>query len=210
MRKSAALPLAFLALSALVAAAAGCSGNGGTSATTSATATPEATPSAICTAPAGETVQMVFPIPGASAQANLQGVVFAVAPNPLPTNWYFYVTQTGGTVGYTTYGTAQIGFLATPGPGPSPTTSPATTATASPTPLPTPSAVPLAANPIYEAASIGTFAVSTTFNVFLANSNCTPAQPLASTAAPTGPLYYGSFTTAAVDTPTATPSPTST
>ena len=56
----------------------------------------------------------MFPQNGAAAAPNLQGVVFAVAPNPLPTNWYFYVTHLSGTTTLTTLGTGQIGFLATP------------------------------------------------------------------------------------------------
>jgi hypothetical protein len=205
MRISAGLPLAFLTLAAIVTAVAGCSGSGSSSVTSSATATPVPAPTAVCTPPGGvplaQTVQMVFPVNGGTGQANLQGVVFAVAPSPLPTNWYFYVTSTYGS----TYGTAQIGFLGTPAPGPSPTAS--TTATASPSPLPTPSTAPsFASNAfVYESATIGTFANNTQFYVYLANSNCTPPS-----ASPSSPLYAGTFTTATVDTPTASPSPTST
>jgi len=139
---------------------------------------------------------MVFPQNGASAQPNLQGVVFAVAPNPLPTNWYFYVTSLVGTTVNSTLGTAQIGFLATPTPNPTIAPSPGATAVSTGTPLPTPSDTPLFANPIFEFASIGTFANSTTFTVYLANTGCSPG------------IKQSTFTTNSTDLPTPTPTPT--
>ena len=185
MRKTVALPFAVLALASVIAA--GCSGSGYNAAT--ATSTPTPVPSALpaCTAPpAPEMVQQVFPQNGSTSAANLQGVVFAVAPNPLPTNWYFYATSAFGT----TAGTAQIGFLATPVPAPS------ASAGATPTPLPNPSDTPLFANPIYESASIATFANNMTkFTIFLANTNCFPG------------ITMSTFTTTLTDSPTPTPSP---
>jgi hypothetical protein len=200
MRKSVALSFAAVAVAAIVAGA-GCSGSGYTAATSS-TPTPVPLPSATCSLPANETVQMVFPQASAPAAPNLQGVVFAVAPNPLPTSYYFYVTTTVGTTTTTTLGTAQIGFLATPSPNPTVAPTAGATAVSTGTPLPTPSDTPLFANPIYEVASIGTFANNTTFTVYLANTGCTPTA--------TTFLKYNTFTTALTDEPTPTPTPTAT
>lgn len=192
MKKSATLAFVALGLAALVAA--GCSGSG-TTAISSSTPTPVPLPTGSCSPPPGETIQEVFPQNGASAAPNLQGVVFAVAPNPLPTNWYFYVTN--GV--YTTQGTAQIGFLATPSPQPTVAPTAGATAVATGTPLPTPSDVPSSAafggNPIYEIASIGTFANNTKFTVYLANTTCG-----------TG-IQQSTFTTNLTDLPTPTPAP---
>jgi hypothetical protein len=153
-----------------------------------------------CTVPPGETVKMVFPQNGAQQAPNLQGVVIAVSPAPLPTNWYFYsVSNLYGS----TYGTSSIGFFQTP--APASTATAAASPTATPTPLPTPSDNPGFANPIYEYASNGIFAVSATppatqnqITIYLANPNCYPGIP-AST-----------FKTATHDIPTPSPTPTST
>jgi hypothetical protein len=185
MRKTVALPFAALALASVIAA--GCSGNAYNAATGGATPTP--VPSALpsCTPPPGVQIQQVFPQNGSTNASNTQGVVFAVAPSPLPTNWYFYATSSFGTTG----GTNTIGFLATP--------APAVSASASPTPLPTPSDTPAFANPIYESASLGKFANGQTkFTIFLANTSCFPG------------ITMNSFTTSLNDSPTATPSPSST
>ena len=187
MRKTVALPFVGLALASIIAA--GCSGAGNNQAVTaSGTPTPFPSPTASCTPPPGESIQQVFPQNGSVTAANLQGVVFAVAPNPLPTNWYFYATSPFGS----TAGTPSIGFLATPVPVPG------STAGATPTPLPSPSDTPGFANPIYESASIGTFANNTKFQIFLANTNCFPG------------LAESSFTTTLTDSPTPTPSPSPT
>jgi hypothetical protein len=189
MRKTVALPFAGLALASLLAA--GCSGSGayGTTAST-ATPTPFPIPSATCTPPAGFSVQQVFPQNNSTTAANLQGVVFAVAPGPLPTNWYIYAKSAAGT----TAGTASIGFLATPVPVPG------STAGSTPTPLPTPSDAPTFAPTsfIYETTSIGTFANNTAFTIFLANTNCFPG------------LQESTFTTTLHDSPSPTPSPSPT
>jgi hypothetical protein len=186
MRKTVALPFVALVLGALVAA--GCSGNGYNAATASATPTPFPSPTSTCTPPPGFSIQQVFPQKGSTTAANLQGVVFAVAPSPLPTIWYVYATSSFGT----TAGTASIGFLATPVP------IPGSTAGSTPTPLPTPSDTPAFANPIYESANLGTFANNTTFQIYLANPNCFPG------------LTESSFTTTLTDSPTPTPSPSPT
>jgi hypothetical protein len=111
----------------------------------------------------------------------LLGVVFAVAPSPLPTNWFVYATSSFGS----TYGTSSINFLAT--------------AAHSATPFPTPSDTPLFPPAVYESTSIGTFANNnTTFTILLATSTCYPG------------VTEGTFTTATIDQPTATPSPAST
>jgi hypothetical protein len=174
-----------------VVAAAGC-GNKGNVATVSGTPTPVPIPTATCTPPANEAVQEVFPVNGSTTAANLQGVVFAVAPSPLPTNWYVYAVSSFGT----TAGTSSIAFLATPVP------IPGSTAGSTPTPLPTPSDTPSFApsfgTPIYESASVGTFANNTQFTIYLANSNCFPG------------LKESTFTTTLNDSPTPTPSPTAT
>jgi hypothetical protein len=181
------LPFVALTVAAIVA---GCSGKGyGGSALTGATPSPLPTATGQCVFPAGETAQMIFPQNGGVGVANLQGVVFAVAPSPLPTNWYMYANSTFGS----TQNTSSIGFLATPAPSPTPVAG-----VASPTPLPTPSDTPTV-GPVFvlETASIGNFANSTAFTIFLANTNCA-----------TG-INMGTFTTNAVDTPpTPTPAPT--
>ena len=115
MRKTVALPFVAIALASIVAA--GCSGSGNTAVSATGTPTPVPVPTATCTPPAGYSVQQVFPQKGSTTAANLQGVVFAVAPNPLPTNWYFYVTHVSSGTTLTTFGTAQIGFLAVLGKG---------------------------------------------------------------------------------------------
>ena len=199
MRKSASLSFAAIAIAAVVAGA-GCSGNGAT-ATPGGSPTPVVLPTAPCALPAGETVQMVFPQANSSGAANLQGVVFAVAPNPLPTTWYIYVTHpnpAGGPV-LSTLGTAQIGFLATPSPSPVPSPGASATTLVTPTPLPTPSdTITVPGTPIFETASVGTFANSTTFTVYLANTACSPG------------LMQNSFTTAVGDLPSPSPVPSTT
>jgi hypothetical protein len=191
MRKTVALPFIAIALASVIAA--GCSGTGGYNPSGNSAPTPTPLPSATgqCVLPAGETVQMIFPIPSQSLAPNQQGVVFAVSPNPLPTNWYMYATSSFGS----TQNTNSIAFLGTPAPAPG------STAGSTPTPLPTPSAAPIVANPIYETASIGIFTATnpvTTFSIFLANTTC--AQGIA----------QGSFTTGQTDIPSPTPAPTGT
>ncbi len=191
MKKSVALPFVALALASTIAV--GCSGNGNVAATASGTPTPFPSPTASCTPPPGYTIEQVFPqniaLPGNSGllAANLQGVVFAISPSPLPTNWYIYATSTYGSTAFTN----SVGFLATPVPVPG------STASSTPTPLPTPSDTPIP-NAIFETASIGTFANNTTFQIYLANTNCYPG------------LMESSFKTTLTDSPTATPSPSPT
>jgi hypothetical protein len=188
MRKSVALPFFTIALASVIA---GCSYKLGTNPNPGGTPTPFPSPTISCDPSmfgAGEQVQMVFPQNGQPNVANLQGVVFAVAPNPLPTNWYIYAVSTFGS----TQGTSSIGFLAVPSPAPG------QTAGATPTPLPTPSDTPNFANPIYESASVGTFANNTKFAIFLANTTCSPG------------IAEGFFTTNATDLPSPSPTPTST
>lgn len=186
MRNTTVLPLAFLSVVAL-ALAAGCAN--GNLATAGGAPAPAPTPSVACVLPAGETVHLVFPIPNQTGAPNLQGIVIAVSPNPLPTNWYFYSISPAGS----TFGTQSIGYFATPAPP---------TASSSPSPLPTPSAAPGFANPIYESASNGIFAVSSPspspVEILIADGSCYPGVSL------------GHFTTATVDTPTPSPTPTST
>ncbi len=189
MRKTVALPFIAIALASVIAA--GCSGTGAYNPNANSTPTPLPSPTISCTPslfPAGEQVQMVFPPQNGSNVANLQGVVFAMSPNPLPTNWYIYAkTPTGST-----QGTSSIAFLALPSPAPG------STAGATPTPLPTPSDTPNFANPIYESASIGTFANNTTFTIYLASTTCSPG------------IAYSTFTTNITDLPSPSPTPTST
>jgi hypothetical protein len=180
MKNAVALPFGFLLLAAVIA---GC-GSAQNAAATSAVPTPLPTPTTPCTSPPGYQIQMVFPQNGATSQPNLQGVVFAVAPSPLPTNWFVYGQSNYGS----TYGTSSIDFLATAAP--------------SATPFPTPSDTPLFTPALYESANFGTFANSalgaSTFTIYLANPTCYPG------------LQESTFTTATTDQPTATPSPTST
>lgn len=198
MNTSVALPFAVIILASIIAGC-GASGNVATGA-----ATPAPTPSVACTSPPGYTIQEVFPQNNQTGQANLQGVVFAVGPSPqpggvpspLPTNWFFYVTlnTTNDVPGTSSY-PASIGFLATPVPVPG------STAGATPTPLPTPSDAPTNAafsNYLYESASNGTFANSSQFTVFLANTNCYPG------------IQESTFGTAATDLPSPQPTATST
>jgi hypothetical protein len=189
MRKTVALPFAGLVLTAILAA--GCGGSGNLASTASGTPTPFASPSAACATPAGEAIQEVFPQNGATAAANLQGIVIAVAPNPLPTNWFFYVSfNTPSAITYP----GTIGYFATPVPVPG------STAGSTPTPLPTPSDTPTMAasfgTPIFESASLGTFANNSKFTVYAASTTCFPG------------IQLSSFTTSITDQPTPTPSPT--
>lgn len=178
MKNAVALPGFLLLL--LAAIIAGC-GSAQNAAAYNALPTPIPSPTTPCTSPPGYQIQMVFPQSRASMQPNLLGVVFAVAPSPLPTNWFVYATSTFGS----TYGTSSINFLATAAP--------------SATPFPTPSDTPLFTPAVFESTSIGVFANNnTTFAILLANSNCYPGVP------------EGSFTTATIDQPTATPSPAAT
>jgi len=198
MKKSVALPCVLITLASIIA---GCGAAGNVA--TSATPTPAPSPTATCTPPPGYSIQEVFPQQNGQGVANLQGVAFAIgpsplpanasAPSPLPTNWYIYAVSTYGT----TYGTTSIAFLATPVPVPG------STAGSTPTPLPTPSDTPSPGflvnnNYIYETASLGTFANSTQFTIYLANTNCYNG------------LQESTFTTNVIDQPSATPSPSST
>jgi hypothetical protein len=178
MRKTAVLPLAFLSVVA-IALAAGCAN--GNLATAGGAPSPAPTPTSSCPPSLVNNIQLVFPAPGSLAAANLQGIVIA-APTALPTNYYFYAVQNG----VSTYPESISGF-STPAPS---------TPSSSPSPLPTPSATPL--YPTLESGSIGIFATSTTFSIYIANSTCYPGDSI------------GSFTTATVDTPTPTPSPSPT
>jgi hypothetical protein len=196
MRKSVALPFIGLTLASVIAV--GCSGSGGLTGTTASTApTPFPSPTASCTPPATTPmIQEVFPRNLATAEPNLEGIVIAVAPNPLPTGWFFYVNYNGVS--------SYPGTLGQPFSTPMPlgTPNPSASATASPSPLPTPSDTANFASPIYESASIGVFANSSPgpsqFTVYLANASCYPG------------ITLSTFTTATVDTPTATPTATST
>ncbi|MGA2392203.1 MAG: hypothetical protein ABSH03_02495 [Candidatus Lustribacter sp.] len=203
MKKSVALSCVVIALASIVA---GCGANGNVATSAS---TPAPTPSASCTPPAGYTIQQVFPQNGQGGQPNLEGVVFDVGPSPqpggvpspLPSNWFFYVTYnvtTNPASAISSY-PISIGFLATPVPVPG------STAGSTPTPLPVPSDAPT--NPAFtnylqETASNGTFANSAAsnsqFTVYLANSNCYPGIP------------ESTFSTAPVDLPSPSPTPTST
>jgi hypothetical protein len=188
MRKTALLPLAFLSVGA-IAVGAGCAN--GNLATSGSTPAPIVQPSVACTNPPGSpNIQLVFPQNGSVAAPNLEGIVIAVAPSPLPTNWFFYSksNQYGSTYGISD------GVFSTPAPS---------TVTPTPTPLPVPSDTPLFPNAIFESSSNGIFAVSTagapnTVSIYVANASCYPG------------IGLGSFTTATVDTPTPTPTPTST
>jgi hypothetical protein len=198
MRNTAVLPLSFLSVVAL-ALAAGCAN--GNIATAGGAPAPAPSPTQSCSALfasqlPNEAVRMVFPQNGALNAPNIQGVVIAVSPAPLPTNWYFYSSST---IYGSTYGTQSIGFFATPAPA-STSASPSPT----PTPLPTPSDTPPFPNPIYEWASNGTFAVSVPsaapnhVTIYLANPSCYPG------------IAMSSFTTATYDVPSPTPSPSPT
>ena len=193
MRKTVALPFAFLALASVIAA--GCSGSGYSAATPTSTATPFPVPSSTCTPPPGEAIQGVFPKDGSLAAPNLQGIVIAVAPNPLPTNWFFYSafspsSQVSPILSYPT----NLGFFATPIPSPGPSGGP--TSTPLPTPSDPPTFAPSFGKPIFESASNGTFANGNSkFTIYAANSNCFPGIPLQT------------FTTTLTDSPTPTPTP---
>jgi|ERR1700677_2525708 hypothetical protein len=190
MRKTIALPFIGIALASVIVA--GCSGTSLFNPNANGTPTPLPSPTISCAPsmfPTGEQVQMVFPQNGGINQPNLEGVVFAVSPNPLPTNWFIYAVSSFGS----TQSTTSIAFLATPVPVPG------STAGSTPTPLPVPSDTPLFPNPIYETASIGTFANNNTkFTIFLANTSCSPG------------IAESTFTTNLTDLPSPSPTPTST
>jgi hypothetical protein len=156
MNKSLAGSLAALALTAL---AAGC-GNYGT---TAPAATPIPTPAIACTAPP-QTVALAYPPPGAAptASPNYSGIILAVAPTPLPTDWFAYVQIT----------------LASPTPLPSATPFTAfdntPLSTTVPSPLPSLLRDPKLPNETYEFSSLGAFANSASFKVFVRSINCFP------------------------------------
>jgi hypothetical protein len=197
MRNTVVLPLSFLSVVAL-ALAAGCAN--GNIATAGGAPTPAPSPTQSCAAQFAsllphETVQMVFPQNGAINAPNLQGVVIAVSPAPLPTNWYFYSSSS-------IYGSSlpqSYAFFATPAPA-STSASPSPT----PTPLPTPSDTAAFPNPIFESASNGIFADSVPsaapnrVTIYLANPSCYPG------------IAMSTFTTATYDVPSPTPSPSPT
>lgn len=147
-RPSLAAPFAVLALAALIA---GCSTNKATIATAP---TPIPTPTAACTTPPGESIILAFPQVGPTSVPNGNGVVIAAAPNPLPTNWYTYVSSS--------FGNASGGFLQS----------------IAPSAVPTPSTTPPFANPNYQLSAYGIFTPGTTFTVFLANTVCYPGLNL--------------------------------
>lgn len=100
---------------------------------------------------------LAFPAPfpagmaSPAAQSGLQGVVVAVSPQPLPTNWYVYVSASPFP------SPAAQGFLTTP-----------------PNPLPTPLAVIPFPNPIYQYSPSSYFATGTQWTAYLANTSCFP------------------------------------
>ena len=109
----------------------------------------------------GETVQMVYPIPGATGvPTNVSEVVFAM-PSPLPGYWGGYVnygnTLAGGA--YTAYGVQTITAAQ----------------------VPTPAASPTIANPVYQKIPFaGTFLPDANVYIWLNNTNstCTPYGPV--------------------------------
>jgi hypothetical protein len=157
MKRQIAVPFAALVLAAAFIAGCGKSAN---FATPSQTPTPVPTPTIACATPAGTTIELAYPIPGATGVPSLltvpatNGIMLLVAPSPLPTNWYVYVKSANGVAAQT---------------GP----------TATPTTLPTPIA-PQPSGFVYQYFDIGQFAVSTTFQVFAANVQCYPGLELGS------------------------------
>lgn len=111
----------------------------------------------------GETVQMIYPIPGATGVPdNPQQFVFAVAL-PLPDTWNAYINNTNSLNGSaeTVAGMETI---------------PASN-------VPSPSATPTISNPYYQSITLtGGFTSGVTVYVWLNNesSNCTPLGPLGS------------------------------
>lgn len=155
-----AVPFAALVLSAIIVS--GCGGGGAYTAATNATPTPIPSPSGgPCTPPPGTQFSMVFPQSGPTGVPNNQGIVIAVAPAPLPTNWYVYVVSANNA-------------------SPAPPISAGGFLQAAPSPLPTPNTLPAFANPSYQLSSNGLFATGTAFNAYLANTNCFPGISLGS------------------------------
>jgi hypothetical protein len=113
----------------------------------------------------GTTVQMIYPIPGATGVPDApQQIVFAVG-TALPTTWNAYLSNSSsgnGTAG---------GY-----------TNPLQTITASQ--VPSPSATPSFANPVYQSVTLGGSLTppTTTWYVWINNytGNCTPLGPLGS------------------------------
>jgi hypothetical protein len=141
-----------LALCALAFAACGTSGPTYTAPTPGPTCSP------------GETVVMVYPIPGATGVPdNPQQFVFVVA-SPLPNYWNAYVStsSSGASGNYTLAGMLTI----------------------QPSQVPSPAASPSIANPVYQSITLasGLSPSGTTWYVWLnnQNSNCTPLGPLGS------------------------------
>lgn len=111
----------------------------------------------------GETVQMVYPIPGATAVPdNPQQFVFALA-TPLPSSWNVYLNNTKSL----RTGTFTIAGMQT----------------ISASQVPSPAASPTVANPTYQSVTLTSgFNSGETIYVWLNNSatNCTPLGPLGS------------------------------
>jgi hypothetical protein len=111
----------------------------------------------------GTTVQMIYPIPGATGVPdNPQQFVFAVA-SPLPNTWNAYVNNSSSLNGgaYTIAGMQTIQASQ----------------------IPSPAATPSFSNPVYQSITLAEgFNSGVTIYVWLnnTNTNCTPAGPLGS------------------------------
>ncbi len=143
------------ALATCALAFAACGGNGGVV---------NPTPGPTCSP--GTTVQMIYPIPGATGVPDApQQIVFAVA-SPLPNFWNLYISNAsngnGSVNGYTNAGMQTI----TAGQ------------------VPSPSATPSFANPVYQSVTLSgaLTPAATTWYVWIndTNGNCTPAGPVGS------------------------------
>lgn len=114
----------------------------------------------------GTTVQMIYPIPGATGVPDApQQIAFAVA-SPLPNSWNLFlnVTDTLGATGY--QGFTGAGFE-----------------TIAAGQVPSPSATPSFSNATYQSVTLGgALASKTTYWVWINNqaTNCTPNGPVGS------------------------------
>lgn len=146
-----------LALLAAIALAAGCGGGYGNT-NPAPTPTPVPTPTVACTMPPGTSVALSYPPPVPATTASpfyTTGVIIAVAPSPLPTNWFVYVTST---------------FSSTP--------APLATLTSPPSPMPSNTVDPKLPGETFQYSPGGGFGNGGTFSTFLANANCFPGVPI--------------------------------
>jgi hypothetical protein len=153
----------------LGAAIASCGGSGNV-ATPGATPTPTVAPTAACTTPPNEQIQVVYPKPN-SANVTTGNIIIAVAPNPLPSTNNLYVNvfnqnSAGGPIPQPTgasFGTAQGTTLQTIPFGQ----------------VPSDALIPPFPFPVYQQSNFGgIFGAGLVFQIYLGSAACSPGVNL--------------------------------